>query len=360
MGCHKLKIAITGAAGLIGSTLGLHLTNKGHTVVGVDNLTGGLPENRLVFGKSFHCVDCNNTETLQKIFERTDVLVDCAATAYEGLSVFSPAYISQNVFQSSVSSITAALASSVRHIVYFSSMARYGAGRAPFKETDQPTPIDPYGIAKYSVEQMLACLKRYHDFEYTVIVPHNVYGPRQRYYDPFRNVISLTINRILLGLPPVVYGNGNQKRSFTYINDLVPPVVHVIENGTYDRQTFNVGSPPNEGVSILELYERICSSLNYRGKYTHEISRPNEVAEAICDVSLVKREFGFASSTCLENGILDCVQFIKNCGPKPFQFGAPIEISNSQIPNVWREHRTTVGRNSYSRFDKSEICYEAT
>jgi UDP-glucose 4-epimerase len=219
-----MRVAITGGAGLIGSSIGSALIAQGFDVLGIDNLSGGLLENINVFSK-FHQVDCCDLEKLDDIFEGVDVLVDCVSAAYEGLSIFSPAYVSRNVFQSSVASFTAAIRAGAKRIVYFSSMARYGAQSSPFTEALEPRPIDPYGVAKTAAETMLSCLRKYHDFSYCIIVPHNVYGPRQRYYDPFRNVISLTINRILLGLPPLVFGDGAQRRSFTYIDDIIP-VIH--------------------------------------------------------------------------------------------------------------------------------------
>jgi UDP-glucose 4-epimerase len=214
-GGKLMKIVITGAAGLIGSTLGVELIKQGHSVLGIDNLSGGLTENAGLFGEHFFEADCNDFPTLVKLMSGAEVLVDCAAAPYEGLSIFSPAFIFKNVCQSSITSFSAALASGVKRVVYFSSMARYGDSQAPFRETAEATPIDPYGMAKLTAEKTLSCLKMYHEFSYTVIVPHNVYGPRQRYYDPYRNVISLNINRILSGLRPVVFGDGSQRRSFT-------------------------------------------------------------------------------------------------------------------------------------------------
>jgi UDP-glucose 4-epimerase len=328
-----MKIAITGAAGLIGSSIGAALINRGIDVVGIDNLSGGLPENVNVFSR-FHKIDCNELDKLYDIFYGVDVLVDCASAAYEGLSVFSPNYVSKNVFQSSVASFTAALGSGTKRILYFSSMARYGAQSAPFTERLQPQPIDPYGVAKVAAESMLACLRKYHDFSYSVIVPHNVYGPRQRYYDPFRNVISLTINRILLGLPPLVFGSGAQKRSFTYIDDIIPVILRLIDSSE-DGGIYNVGSPQHQAVSIRSLFTKICAALDYSGPWLEQPARLNEVDDAVCDVGLCEKTFGFNASTTLEIGIERCIGFIQTAGVRQFQYVAPVEIKTDLVPPVW-------------------------
>ena len=100
-------------------------------------------------------------------------------------------------------------------------MARYGKVDPPFKETDNPNPVDPYGISKLAAEKILINICETHNIEYNIAVPHNIIGDKQRYNDPFRNVASIMINLMLQNKRPIIYGDGEQKRSFSDIEDCI-------------------------------------------------------------------------------------------------------------------------------------------
>lgn len=104
-----------------------------------------------------------------------------------------------------------------------SSMARYGSQETPFTEDMTPMPQDPYGIAKYASEMLVRNVCYTHGMDFVILVPHNIIGPRQKYDDPFRNVVSIMINRALQGKQPIIYGDGNQMRCFSFISDLINP-----------------------------------------------------------------------------------------------------------------------------------------
>ena len=189
-----MKIFITGVAGFLGSHLANRMIDIGHEVLGNDNLLGGDMTNvnkKIKFFKT----DCNNLEEMTKIIKGCDVVYHAAATAHEGLSVFSPYVITNNIFQASVSVITAAIKNEVKRFVYCSSMARYGNQKTPFDEGMPPSPVDPYGIAKVASENILKVLADLNGMEWNIAVPHNIIGPNQKYDDPFRNVVSIFINR---------------------------------------------------------------------------------------------------------------------------------------------------------------------
>ena len=180
-----MKIFITGVAGFLGSHLAERMLSIGHEVLGNDNLIGGDLENvnkKIKFFKT----DCNDLEGMVKITKDCDIVYHCAATAHEGLSVFSPHIITNNIFQASVSVITASIKNKVKRFVYCSSMARYGSQKPPFTEEMSPAPVDPYGVAKVAGENILKLLADLNDMEWNIAVPHNIIGPNQKYDDPFR------------------------------------------------------------------------------------------------------------------------------------------------------------------------------
>ena len=138
----KQRIFISGVAGFLGSHLADAFLADGHEVVGVDNLIGGYLDN-VPSGVEFHQVDCNDLARLRERVRGCQIVYHCAATAYEGLSVFSPHLITQNIVTASTGMISAAIANGVRRFVMCSSMARYGSQQVPFTEDLTPQPQDP-------------------------------------------------------------------------------------------------------------------------------------------------------------------------------------------------------------------------
>ena len=211
-------ILVTGVAGFLGSHLSEKLSNMGYSVVGVDNMTGGYKDNVPKKIKFFN-FDCCDLKKMNKVMKNIDVVYHCAATAHEGLSVFSPYEITKNNYLASVSVFTAAVSNKVKRIIFCSSMARYGDQKTPFTEDMNPKPVDPYAISKVAAENVLINLCDLNNIEWIIAVPHNIIGPRQKYDDPFRNVVSIMINRMMQKKSPIIYGDGTQKRCFSYIDD---------------------------------------------------------------------------------------------------------------------------------------------
>ena len=168
-----MKVFITGIAGFLGSHLADLMISNGHEVAGNDNMIGGYEDN-VPQGAEFHQIDCRDLDKLTAAMKGADIVYHCAATAYEGLSVFSPVLVTQNIFEASVSAVTASIKNNVKRFVYCSSMARYGTNQTPFQETYQPLPQDPYGIAKEAGERVVKNLCETHGVEWNVAVPHNI------------------------------------------------------------------------------------------------------------------------------------------------------------------------------------------
>ena len=194
-----MKIFITGIAGFLGSHIADRLIEQGNEVSGCDNLIGGYMEN-VPEDSEFYQVDAIYLNQMKKMTKNVDLIIHTACTAYEGLSVFSPYLVGQNTYQISMSVFTAAASNNISDVINCSSMARYGEQSiVPFTEDLTPKPQDPYGIAKLASEQTLDILSKVHGFNYVNLVPHNIIGPRQKFDDPYRNVVSIMINRVLNG-----------------------------------------------------------------------------------------------------------------------------------------------------------------
>jgi UDP-glucose 4-epimerase len=330
-----MKIFITGIAGFLGSHLADRMIQLGHTVAGNDTLIGGYVDN-VPKQAEFFQIDCCDVEAITEAMQGSDIVYHCAATAHEGLSIFSPSFITRNIFQASVATISAAIQNKVKRFVYCSSMARYGNQEYPFKETQSPKPVDPYAIAKVAGEDVLRCLAELNNMEWVIAVPHNIVGPRQRYDDPFRNVMSIMINRVLQNKPPIIYGDGSQMRCFSFIDDCIFCLEKLAFDPKIKNDIFNIG-PDEEFITIKDLANIIIQELNFDGNSIYVADRPNEVKYATCDATKARTCLDYTTSTTLIDGVRSTIKYIKEKGPKPFDYSYPLEIVNDQTPKTWSE-----------------------
>lgn len=328
-----MRIWVTGIAGFLGSHLAEALIKAGHTVDGNDNLICGSEKN-VPKKMSYTLTDCRNYEVMLANFKQfmPDVVVHCAATAHEGLSSFSPSFVTQNIYEASVATFSAAIAAGVKRIVFMSSMARYGHGhgysKPPFTEDMIPAPVDPYGVAKVAAEDTLKILCNTHGVKWSICVPHNVIGIRQRSIDPMRNVAAIMINRCKQGKAPIVYGDGSQVRCFSPIADVIPSLLKIVD-GAADSEVVNLG-PDKTEITILELAQKICNLTN-TSNIEFMLARPNEVKEAHCSSDKARRLLGYEEKQSLNDCLKEMVDYIK---PKDFIYDFPIEIEKG-CPEVW-------------------------
>ena len=329
----KQKVFITGVAGFLGSHLADAFLADGYDVAGCDNMIGGYLDN-VPPEVEFHQSDCNDFEKMKEYLRGVDIVYHCAATAYEGLSVFSPHMVTQHIVTASTGVISAAIANNVRRFVMCSSMARYGTNQVPFTEDMQPKPQDPYGIGKYMSELMLQNLAEVHGMELVIAVPHNIVGPRQKYDDPYRNVASIFINMMLQGRQPYIYGDGNQMRCFSFVSDDIEPLKRMATSPDVVGEIINIG-PDDEFVTINELAATIAKLLNFDLDINYTRGRPQEVLLANCSAEKAKRLLGFEPKVNLEEGLQQMIDWIKARGERPFIYHLDIEILNDKTPETW-------------------------
>ena len=329
-----MKIFITGVAGFLGSHLADAFLAVGHKVTGIDNLLGGYRDN-VPDGCRFVHADCNDTGLVRGIMAGSDVVYHCAATAYEGLSVFSPHLVTQNIVTATTGVISAAIANHVKRFVLCSSMARYGTNDVPFTEDMAPRPQDPYGIGKVAAELLLRNLAETHGMEWVIAVPHNIIGPRQKYDDPYRNVASIFANLMLQGRQPTLYGDGNQRRCFSYITDDIEPLARMTTDAACIGEIINIG-PDGEFVTIRELAGTIARIIGFKLDPIFKPARPQEVYLANCSADKARRMFpGYEPKMSLEDGLRILVDWIRVRGPQPFDYHLDIEILNDKTPETW-------------------------
>ena len=213
-------------------------------------------------------------------------------------------------------------------------MARYGSQKYPFTEDMKVSPADPYAISKVAAEQTLVNLCELNKIEWVIAVPHNIIGPKQKYDDPFRNVVSIMLNRMLQNKAPIIYGDGEQKRCFSYIDDCLSCLIPMRDQANLNKQIINIG-PDEEFVSINKVAE-ICSNISGSNlKPIYKPDRPQEVKHATCSADKARKLLNYKTTVDLKTGITKTFDYIKKRGIKPFDYYINVEIQNELTPSTW-------------------------
>jgi len=325
---------VTGCAGFMGSHVAEELLGMGHRVVGLDDLSGGFVANNPA-GLEFYEGSVCDAAMVDRLFSahQFDYVFHLAAYAAEGLSHFIKRFNYTNNLIGSVNLINAAVnAGSVRCFVFTSSIAVYGPGQTPMTEAMTPTPEDPYGIAKFAVEQDLAESRAMFGLNHIIFRPHNVYGERQNIGDRYRNVIGIFMNQVMQGQPMTVFGDGGQTRAFTHVSDVAPLIARSVERPACYNETFNIGADTPR--TVLELTRIVAEAMGVRPNVRHLEAR-HEVVHAFSSHAKVRRLLGdLIRDVPLEGGIQRMAAWARATGPRASKRFEGIEVRNN-LPPSW-------------------------
>lgn len=327
-----MKSLVTGGAGFIGSHVANELLQMGHQVVVLDDLSGGFVEN-----VNPECVFVNGSilddRLLEELFEthKFDYVYHLAAYAAEGLSHFIKRFNYNNNLIGSVNLINEAIKHKIKCFVFTSSIAVYGSAQLPMREDMVPLPEDPYGIAKYAVEQELRVSHEMFGLDYIVFRPHNVFGEHQNIGDRYRNVIGIFMNQLLQNKPITIFGDGLQTRAFTYISDVAPVIAKSVLNKAAINEVFNIGA--DQYYSVKDLANIVMKAIGVDGQINFLPPR-NEVKFAYSDHIKAENILGYKSSALLEEGIEKMAQWVLKVGAKKSPVFSNIEITE-KLPPIW-------------------------
>jgi len=338
-----MKILVTGVAGFIGSHLAEYLLrDKTHKVFGVDDLSGGFLRNvprRCKFTK----LDLRNKEATRIYIEqiKPELIYHLAADATEGRSQFTPINCTERNYFSYLNLLVPAINNGLKKMVVTSSMSVYGAQKPPFSEDLEPRPEDIYAVSKAAMEKATEILSKVHGFKYTIARPHNIYGPKQNLSDPYRNVVAIFINCLLRNKNFYIYGNGEQKRAFTYIDDFTP---YFAKTGFLEKtnsEIINIG--PQKEYSINELAVQVLKAFGFsKGNIPKYLApkylpdRPQEVKLAYSTEQKAKRLLGFKHKISLKEGIKRTVEWARKIGPQEPRYMESLEIKTGKTPEAWK------------------------
>jgi UDP-glucose 4-epimerase len=327
-----MRSLVTGGAGFIGSNVARECLGLGHDVVVLDDLSGGFRDH-VPPGAEFVEGSVTDAQLVRSLFDRWqfDYVYHLAAYAAEGLSHFIRRFNYTNNVVGSVTLVNEAVKHGVRCFVFTSSIAVYGVGQLPMREEMTPEPEDPYGIGKYAVEMDLRAAHEMFGLDYVIFRPHNVYGENQNIGDRYRNVIGIFMNQIMQDKPMTIFGDGEQTRAFSHIDDVAPQIARSVEIPAARNQVVNIGA--DQPYTVNRLAEVVARAFGVRPKIRHLPPR-NEVAHAYSDHSKARRLFGDESGVPLEDGIGRMAQWARRVGARQSREFEEIEIRKN-LPAGW-------------------------
>jgi UDP-glucose 4-epimerase len=340
------KAFVSGAAGFIGSHLTRHLHAAGHRVVALDDFSGGFLENLDSClsgpgGITFVEGSVTDHELLADLFDHVDgfdYVFHLAAYAAEGLSHFIRRFNYVNNVVGSVNLINEAVRHSAKRFVFTSSIAVYGTNQLPMTEALTPQPGDPYGIGKYAVELDLRAAHEMFGLDYTIFRPHNVYGEGQNIADRYRNVVGIFMNQLLHDQPMTVFGDGQQSRGFTYIDDVAPIIASCPDIALSANRTFNIGA--SDPYTVLDLARIVARAFGIDDPSIEHLAPRDEVLHAFASHAELHSVFGAPEVIDLETGVERMARWARTIGPRyPVGFNE-IELRRNMPPS-WEPHQNT-------------------
>jgi UDP-glucose 4-epimerase len=287
------RVLVTGGAGFIGSHVAEALMSRGDEAVVLDNLASGSRDN-VPEGCDFVSTDISDAlETAAEVMRlRPEVVVHLAAQTNVELSVAQPSRDASVNIMGTLAVLDAVAQSRCRKVIFASSSTVYGdPARQPVLESDPVQPISPYGVAKAAAEQYIRIIARERRLQYTILRFGNVFGPRDSLGSG--HAVTAFVDALLSGRTPTIEWDGEQTKDYVYVGDVADAVVAALERG--HNETFNIAS--EVGVSVNELYQRVCAVTGIHTVPGHRGRRSGDVRTFVMSCSKARRLLGWRAHT---------------------------------------------------------------
>ncbi len=304
---------VTGGAGFIGSHLAETLVSRGHRVRVVDSLITGKRQNLAHIPQAeFLEGDLADLEVARRAVAGVDYVLHEAAIPSVPRSVKDPITSNRANIDATLNVLVAARDARVRRVVYAGSSSAYGNTPVLPKHEEMPTsPLSPYALQKLVGEQYMQLFTRLYGLETATIRYFNVFGPRQDPSSPYSGVISLFITALIDGRPPIIFGDGEQTRDFTYVANVVDGVLRACE-APVSGEVINVATGGR--VSLNQLFRTVRDLLGASVEPTYEEPRAGDVRDSQADISKAKRLLGYAPIVSFEQGLSETIAWYKDAG----------------------------------------------
>jgi UDP-glucose 4-epimerase len=304
------KVLVTGGAGFIGSHLVDALVKRGDRVAVLDNMSTGRAENLSAVRERIELVQSELTdrEAVRAVVQGVDCVFHQAALASVQRSVEKPLDTHAACVTGTLILIDEARRAKVRRIVYAASSSAYGdQPTASKRESDLPLPISPYGAAKLAAEYYLAAFAAMGDIETVSLRYFNVFGPRQDPHSEYSAVIPRFITAMLSGGQPTVYGDGEQSRDFTFVENIVAANLLAASAKGASGRVLNVATGAR--ISLLELIAALNKLLKLNVAPRHEEARVGDVRESMADITLARQLLGYEPRIGFEEGLRRSIDY---------------------------------------------------
>jgi UDP-glucose 4-epimerase len=304
------RYLITGVAGFIGSSLAHHVLQQGHEVIGIDNLVGGDVHNLddIIRDIDFRVIDINETLRLRECCRGVDYVLHQAALASVPRSIREPQVTHVANVDGTLSVLIAARDAGVKRVVYAASSSAYGDKSSQPKNEDMiPSPLSPYAAQKLAGEYYVKSFWHVYGLEGVCLRYFNVFGPRQGSDSPYSGVIAKFASEILKGNTPLIFGDGNQSRDFTYIDNVVSANLLACMAPATDvaGRVFNVGT--GQSHSLNQTYELMSHYLSFKKKPLYTAPRLGDVLHSEADLSLSRKTLGYEPLHSFKDGLAKTV-----------------------------------------------------
>ncbi len=302
---------VTGGAGFIGSHIAATLAARGARVRVLDDLSTGHRENIEEIGGDIDFIHAslNDEAALKRALEGVELVFHEAAIPSVPRSVERPRETHEACVDATFSLLLAAKENGVRRFVYAASSSAYGDQETlPKVETMPPDPLSPYAVAKLVGEYYCQVFARVYGFETVALRYFNVFGPRQDPSSQYSGVISRFISALMRAEPPVIFGDGEQSRDFTYVQNAVEANLRAAETTRGVGQVINVAN--GERITLNQLLETLKQLTGHTDAQAHyEPARIGDVRHSLADITRARELLGYEPQVGLEEGLRKTIEW---------------------------------------------------
>jgi nucleoside-diphosphate-sugar epimerase len=312
-----MRYVVTGGAGFIGSNTVDELVRRGASVVVLDDLSAGKEENLAeVRNKiSFIKGSINDIEAIRRSFHEADYVIHLAARTSVPRSIKDPVETNRINIEGTLNVLLAARDAKVRRVVLATSSSAYGETPAlPKVETMQPEPISPYGVTKYVCELYAQMFGRVYGLQNVSLRYFNVFGPRQDPSSPYSGVLAKFCTAYLDGTEPVVFGDGEQTRDFTYIDNVVQATLAACEAPGASGKVINIGTGARISLNQTLQLLREISANPLEAKY--DPPRDGDIRDSQADITLGRQVLGYETTVDFAEGLRRTFVWYQECQAK--------------------------------------------
>ncbi|MBD3673138.1 MAG: NAD-dependent epimerase/dehydratase family protein [Planctomycetaceae bacterium] len=306
------KVLVTGAAGFIGSHLTTQLVEQGYEVIAFDNLCTGNLHNLKHIREPYRFVlgDVKDADALMSALEGVQVVFHQAAIASVPRSVSFPLESHQACATSTLNLLDCCVKAGVKRVVYAGSSSAYGDNENPaLTEQELPSVHSPYAAAKLSGELYCQAFANCYDLEVVRLRYFNIFGPRQDPNSPYSAVIPIFVSLLLRGERPTIFGNGQQTRDFTFVNNVVQANILAAKTPGVSGRVYNVAT--GQSISVLEMLESICEILEIPCDPYFADPRLGDVLHSGADISRIQEELEFEEEVPFLDGLEQTVHYYR-------------------------------------------------